>query len=1791
MPIADEMNVRKWQQFENLRTRFYFGRSVARPFIRSLVLLVILAGLNAPSLFAIAPAPQVRFDQTPPNPDVPAQVLIGEDVTFRVRFRNTLSTNAVMGHGPFVDLVLDAGGANLLKAPQTPACLCDGMTLVKANIIQVNGGPVPLVTYQSLAPCVPLPLKVPLSHPYPGILPVLVPAGSQLVTLELPFGSFDPTQPEIVIEVTVRVSNRADVNTPLKIYARGGFRFGATPGLDAPPDWPVVSDVVSGVPPFNQQTDSTLWAAQEQTVTTIFLVNKKYLGPEDETVSGPNFLRRYQINLDIANGQTIQNLTVTDRLPGNLAFHAVLPITTSCFQPVQLPIPDQANSGAANWLILKCSSITGVTGPDASIVFEFFVPERDAGNNLILSNSCASVQSINDFRAEGDWTPLDVCDTSPVHVVSDVTPADHTLADKCVAIQKTVADLSGASPPTKPIPGDTLQYSLNFQLSDFKTAGGLKVEDILSDGQTILPSSLMLTVTDQCGTTSGPIPASAWTQSILSCSAGAPPPRTKLAISISAAMVSLAGSTGPWRHRSGILTGGHAAAPLSNVPATGTITFRTVISDAFQCPVAPPHDAFVDKDDPLTNSVRMDAALVANGGSCPPPSIPSSTGFFAVDVSAVKILIAEGPLEKSVYAVKRGSAELCGPNTSPCAVGPDVFPGDAVTFRLKKVIPSGDAESLTIQDWLPVPTFSVAGGVFGNSVCGIPAVGNSCLGPGNTLSVAPPPVYSTDAATNSLKFNYGSFNDPANQTHTIDLLFTRAVSNTPFADGLYVTNEAMECESDSFGVTICQTAIAQVHVREPVLRITKGVVAGNTQNAVFSPTQVGPVPFSLPGSSCRRFSGTINSANLAVTPINSNVSGLDAYDCITFAIVVENRGGSPAYDIKLRDIFPLDASSNLECFDPNFATFCVTDGTGAPLPFTAGSGFLNGNNPITLQNPLPGLNSSGSNIVVITFDACVIREIKPRCCDNIAKVDSYSSTPGGPDFVGGNFGGPFQDTGQLCVLPRATKLIKTTSESHTAGTPSGAPVSPEQLAIGEVVRYRLEVVVPESVSPNNYKLQEFLPAGLSYLPGTAIVTTITSGITASSAVPIVTGGPFNCAGGSPLFDFGNVTNSNNNATQELIVLEFNALVCNSASNQNGAARINSFAVLVNGQQVAANSVAAVVVEPNIAMTKIAAAPSMTIGAAVAYTITLSNNGTATAFDVRLTDSLPACLTNLSNVQINTSGAVTGLMNSTLGSNLLLTVGSIPVNGSVTLQYSASLKCLDCSQLLNSAKVTWTSLPGIQGTTVNTTNSPTPGTSGLPDGERESSGGVNDYAAVASAGLCCLQVSNPSTSCNANNSFTHTFTVTNFSSATVSAINLSAISPMNMILTPGSIAIPPLAPGASTTVSVTISGPGVVSGTTVCFNVRLVGPGGVVCEVRQCITLPGCCVAPPRTMVVWYPLDELQGATVINDIAPQTGGTFVNNLGTPVPGPLGTGAGAGPRPVAGQVGGALYFTGQPYIAVPLQNDLNFIVGSFSIDAWVRAVGCGPGFLSPIVDKFDTSTNTGYALYLEQPTAGSAVIKLRVNGSTFTSSTSFTANANPVTNTGSWFHVAVTVNASTGVGTFYLNGVPTGATFPAAAAPVMSTVPLWIGQIRPLGSRCEIAIDELEIFGRALTQAEVQSISNAGSGGKCRSGIICVTKFEDPNGNGSKDTGEPQLPAWTFNVSNSSGIQIGAITTNSAGKLPTCLAVPPGPHTITEVLQPGWTPTTPNPQTVTALPGQTINLSFGNKQGKRLRAPRR
>jgi uncharacterized repeat protein (TIGR01451 family) len=1665
---------------------------------------------------------------------VPSEVLINEDFTFTATFDNTTGP---VGYGPFIDLILPAGGIDFNATDPTTSAPgpCDGITYVpgSAQMVGVIGGPVPLTATTVSAPCQPGACAT-IPHPYTanGINSILVPAGAQLVTIQLPFGMFQPNQPKIVIKVTAHVSKYADVNAPLNIYARAGFQFATTPNNDQPGDPLRLSPGGVG--------NCTTWTASAPVTPVLFTFKvedrlapnpgpcfdgvdngqdgatdsedpeckdgKTYEGPENETATGPNFPHKYKIILNVANGMTVTNLNVQDCIPNNMVVTNVSSAAT--IPPPSPPPPFGPVNSPNNCLTFNYSSITG--GPSATdvvIEVEFYIPETDANGTSILGTSCKVAHSINDVKADGDWIPIDPRDwggsstATPQHVTSDTSSQDHDLSDKCIAIQKSVKVFTdtGAHGPT---PGDTLEYELDFQISDFKTVGDLKVEDFLSDGQQIIqtgPMAPTLTVTDQVTTTTTTGTFLPGSDLIISSPSQNPPlpvalcpcpdKGTKLTFQVSTKMTNLA-STFP-RHVAGVLTGGYAVPGTnSNIPATGKIVFYATILDKFSNNYST-GDQFVDKDDPLINCVTITGVLRKN--IAPLTAVPSSLGTVIQDDSKTAIAIVTDTIKKSVYAIKRNGNFVCGPSGPACVLppaAPDVHPGDEVTFRIEKTIPSSDAERLTIQDWLPKPIFDVndpdangAGGPSWNGGVLIPSCappppppGNACRftpssGPGGTDTLGPPflsgfPKLAPQLGTNSLLFNYGpNFNDTNNQPRTIDLLFTSTVTYQPFADGLYLTNEAQECEFNTFRVRFCQTAIAGVNLREPNLRIRKGVIATDNPHGLFSqpgsstvtpPLATAQAPsgvtFNLNG-----FSGQINSTNL-LNLINSDLSNVDANDWVTFAIVIENQGGHPAYDVKLTDTIPA-------CLT-NISPISVTDGAHTSLPgssftiTTSGSGFTFTLNGTAASIPANSTAANGTNIIVITFKAQLPPNIQPGCCDNVAKLTHYASQPNGPDFVAAGFTPPFQDSATVCVNPTLTKSVVATSEAHTAPQISTTPQTPAntpQVAIGEIVRYRLLVLLPEGGPLLNFSVTDALPAGMKFMnDGSARLAfisntngsfNITHGVTgigfdfignetilpfpmSLGTVPTgnITGGA--TCGAPVTFKLGTIQNNDNDTDLEYVVIEFNALVCNVASNTNNTPLPNTFSVSVNGNQIGAtsNAINVVVVEPKLTISKAVSPATVIQGGTASYTVTLTN-GPVQAFDVQFTDTLPPGLTFATGSAVVSGNCSNPVTSSTAPS---VTCSGVPANGVVTIKYNAVANTPACpATLTNQAKVTWTSLPG-NGTPVgvnNTTGSITPGLSGAaPDGER--------------------------------NGVTPLLTLNNYF--------------------------------ATTSTPVTVSCPS--------------------------------CATPPPGMVSWWPLDETAG-TQVADIA----GNPPNN-GTSMPGAINSG---GPSSLLAKVKNGFLFCGQPtskFVTVPDKPILNFgTAQNFSIDAWIKTSSTS-GF-QMIVDKLNWPPTAGYRFYVDNTN----VLKFDVGpGASFQSTTVLTP--------GNWYHVAVTVDRTKPFVTFYINGAPDQvAGTPTSSFNASNTgLALLMGGTyeTQLPLACDYVLDEVEIFKRVLTQTEIQSIINAGPSGKCKC-YLASKEVITCNANGTF--------SYTFTLTNlssftASGVTFAPISSNVT-ITPSSIPIPP------------------------------------------------
>jgi Concanavalin A-like lectin/glucanases superfamily len=230
--------------------------------------------------------------------------------------------------------------------------------------------------------------------------------------------------------------------------------------------------------------------------------------------------------------------------------------------------------------------------------------------------------------------------------------------------------------------------------------------------------------------------------------------------------------------------------------------------------------------------------------------------------------------------------------------------------------------------------------------------------------------------------------------------------------------------------------------------------------------------------------------------------------------------------------------------------------------------------------------------------------------------------------------------------------------------------------------------------------------------------------------------------------------------------------------------------------------------------------------------------------------------------------------------------------------------------------------------------------------------------------------------------------------------------------------------------------------------------------------PTTCVQLRSGAISWWPLDETSGTTA-GDIVGNNPGAQVN----------------GPVPAAGNVAGALRFDGaNDYVAAPDSDLWAFGSNDFTIELWANldspegGTTSHPGYIfigndeGPfIVNKWFFALGGGRLEFVfSSPTIGDQ----------FLTFDPFAPNLNQ------WYHLAIRRQGNTF--TAFVNGLPFGSVINTLAIP-NPNAPLTIGQAESLGFM-NGRLDEVTIYNRALSTSEIQGISDAGSAGKCKSGVI-------------------------------------------------------------------------------------------------------
>lgn len=179
----------------------------------------------------------------------------------------------------------------------------------------------------------------------------------------------------------------------------------------------------------------------------------------------------------------------------------------------------------------------------------------------------------------------------------------------------------------------------------------------------------------------------------------------------------------------------------------------------------------------------------------------------------------------------------------------------------------------------------------------------------------------------------------------------------------------------------------------------------------------------------------------------------------------------------------------------------------------------------------------------------------------------------------------------------------------------------------------------------------------------------------------------------------------------------------------------------------------------------------------------------------------------------------------------------------------------------------------------------------------------------------------------------------------------------------------------------------------------------------------------------------------------------------------------------------------------------ITGDLTISVWVKLESAPTGTFYFVCSKDDFGSPSNLVSYFLDVNGASAVMRFGVSD-TGSPSRETTASSTTGVSTGIWTHIAVVYTASTGTCKFYKNGAYlTGEDGSALRTSIADTAQeFMVGTVENNGtpfSYLDGMIDELGVWARALSDAEITSLYNSGSG------------FQYPFAGGATTTPTPQL----------------------------------------------------------------------------------
>ena len=609
------------------------------------------------------------------------------------------------------------------------------------------------------------------------------PANSTFYILQYPLGSFTVDAPDAVLNITSGIGV-LEIGKLLNFTVTPVFRYGNSP-IDDPVNYPpIYGETVTG------------WVNP-----VVVKIDKSSSLNEHETATGSNFPFSYFVNINIANGAKIENITITYVIPSDVMYLGSPVLYDSKGRVIDSGLytieePDGNKTGGK--LILKLKEAVGdLSTTSITLKYKAYAPEFDnsTGDNITIINS-----ETGEGIAAASTVDMNYTYVNDTYNASN----SYSIYLKSLATQKYSEILTGSGQLHPVVPHNLIVYKIDFEISDYFAFDDLVVYDKFDTHKVGSAQKFLSEYEPVLSIYGKTYELNESYYSVVSLG------------DIDESVTFYISKFLKDNNISTSLKGGYYTNRSVNQGAmVGSLNFVAKVIIHYS------NGSSVVSNDLVINHIKTSATVL-------------NTFNTVSDNSYTQLRVPSVTLKKDIIAV---DGEIINDTDFY-----KVYPGQNITFVLDIHFPTGSVNDFIVTDFLPIPLFNLKGFNLVNSTTGvIPKCGywayandSGFLHDENTGKVIVPKI-GIDTFNNALSFNFGNTLD--NLAHPVDvrLWFTFQVSSEPMADQLNLANLAEMKFKDSIDVVYASSNIVLMLTNEPELKITKYVndtkILENIENA------------------------------------------------------------------------------------------------------------------------------------------------------------------------------------------------------------------------------------------------------------------------------------------------------------------------------------------------------------------------------------------------------------------------------------------------------------------------------------------------------------------------------------------------------------------------------------------------------------------------------------------------------------------------------------------------------------------------------------------------------------------------------------------------------------------------------------------------------------------------------------------------------------------------------------------------------------------------------------------------